>query len=208
MEKIIGVDFDNTIVRYGALVHRIAVEWGLVQENTEKDKKVIRDRIRLLPNGDVEWQKVQAEVYGPRMKEAELIEGVSEFLAQCRQNNIQIFIVSHKTQYAHYDRTGTELRTAALEWMESKTFFADTGWGILRENVFFESTRVEKVDRIKRLRCTHFIDDLEEVFAEASFPENTEKILFDTQGRRAELAGIRMATSWKEIGDHFFRAAC
>jgi hypothetical protein len=208
MKKIIGVDFDNTIVRYGALIHRIAIEWGLVQEKTEKDKTVIRDRIRLLPGGEVEWQKVQAEVYGPRMKEAELIEGVSEFFGHCRQRNIQTFIVSHKTKYAHYDRTNTNLRAAALEWMERNSFFVDTGLGILRENVFFESTRIEKVDRIKRLRCTHFIDDLEEVFAEGSFPKNTEKILFGAQSRQVELTGIRMATSWQEIRDYFFDAVC
>jgi hypothetical protein len=208
MEKRIGIDFDNTIVSYGELIHRVAVEWGLVSDDSEKDKTIIRDQIRLLPDGEVEWQKVQAEIYGPRMSEAALIEGVQEFFVLCRQENIQTYIVSHKTQYAHYDRTDTDLRAAALEWMESRGFFSVIGLGLLRENVFFESTRVEKVDRIQRLGCTHFIDDLEEVFLEASFPKRTQKVLFGAQAYQTKLSDVRTATCWKDIRDYLFDRGC
>ena len=40
-------------------------------------------------------------------------------------------------------------------------FFDKNGINILEENVFFEVTKEEKIDRIESLGCTHFIDDLQ-----------------------------------------------
>ena len=50
--------------------------------------------------------------------------------------------------------------------MEQQGFFDPKGLNLKRENVYFESTREEKVARIGFLKCTHFIDDLEETFDE------------------------------------------
>ena len=36
--------------------------------------------------------------------------------------------------------------------------------GLTEGDVFFNSTREEKIERIANLRCTDFIDDLEETF--------------------------------------------
>ena len=55
------------------------------------------------------------------------------------------------------------LRQAALGWMTAQGFFGTSGFAVPAENVFFESTRAEKLARIAALGCTHFIDDLEEV---------------------------------------------
>jgi hypothetical protein len=203
----IGVDFDNTIVGYGEVFHSVAIEWGLIRGDSEQDKKAIRDQIRHLPDGDIEWQKVQAEVYGPRMNEARLIEGVREFFARCQQQNIKINIISHKTKYAHFDRMGIDLREAALAWMDCQGFFAADGWGLLPSDVFFETTRLEKIDRIGLLGCTHFIDDLEEVFLEDSFPCGVDKILFNPDACQPTLHTVRFASSWKEIRGFIFGAA-
>ena len=77
---IIGVDFDNTIVSYDEVIHQIACEKGLIPGSHLKSKRHIRDAIRKLENGEMEWQKVQAIVYGPRMKDAKVIEGALVFL--------------------------------------------------------------------------------------------------------------------------------
>ena len=42
--------------------------------------------------------------------------------------------------------------------------------GIAREDVYFESTRADKLTRIAALSLTHFIDDLEEVLTDPDFP--------------------------------------
>ena len=41
MERIVGIDFDNTIAAYDELIHAVAVERGLVDVAEPKDKKAI-----------------------------------------------------------------------------------------------------------------------------------------------------------------------
>ena len=53
-----------------------------------------------------------------------------------------------------------------MSWLDQHRFL-DTGpYGLTSGDIYFESTRKDKVERIERLRCTHFIDDLEETFLE------------------------------------------
>jgi hypothetical protein len=191
MTPVVGIDFDNTLVSYDALIRDVAVERGLIAPDGDGSKRAVRDRIRRLPGGEVEWQKIQALVYGPMMANASLMQGADAFVRECRSRGWPIYIVSHKTEFAGYDETGTNLRDASLAWMASQRFFDAAGLAFSREHVFFESTRREKVDRIRALECTHFVDDLEEVFDEPSFPRGIHKFLF---------------RSWSELHDDFFAA--
>lgn len=201
---MIGVDFDNTIAKYDALMHAIAVERGLISPSAGKAKREIRDRIRSLPEGEIEWQKLQAIAYGPKIGEAEPTEGVLDFFRRCRTHDVPVYVVSHKTRYANHDDTGTDLREAALGWMEMVGLFDDTGAGLAPGAVYFESTRQEKIDRVRALGCTHFIDDLEETFLEDSFPQGVERILFSPNAEQTEVKGVTRLASWEEIGDYLF----
>jgi len=203
--NIIGIDFDNTIVSYDDLMHKVAVQQGLISDRTLKSKKSIRDTIRQLTDGEIKWQNLQGIVYGQQMAEAKLIEGVSNFFKQCRQFQIPTYIVSHKTEYQALDETKTNLRFAALSWMESNGFFESSGLGLSQKSVYFESTRSEKVVRITQLECTHFIDDLEETFLENSFPDSVNKILYDPHKLASNyLPGLQVVNSWREINEYFF----
>jgi hypothetical protein len=204
INRIIGVDFDNTIVSYDDLMHRLAVEKGWISPEVSKSKKQIRDCIRLLPNGDREWQKLQAIVYGRQMQEAKLIEGVLTFFKLCQQHRMRVYIVSHKTEYANYDETQTNLREAALAWMNSHSFFAGSGLGLTQEQVYFEATRASKIERIKQLNCTDFIDDLEETFLEESFPNSVNKILYAPNYQPADIPTVKAVRKWQEINEYFF----
>lgn len=201
---VIGLDFDNTIVTYDALIHQTAMQRGLIAPGIDTSKRAVRDHIRRMPAGDLEWQKVQALVYGPLMDAAQLIEGVDTFVRRCRAAGLPVFIVSHKTPYAGQDETGTNLRDAALRWMQSRGFFDAAGLGFGREHVFFESTREAKVRRIHDLGCDLFVDDLEEVFSEPSFPADVAKILFAPEPLDADPAGTIVLPSWQAIHDHVF----
>jgi len=116
-----------------------------------------------------------------------------------RQRGDEVFIVSHKTEFGHFDPTRTPLRQAALAWMESKGFFNQSRFGISKKNVFFAGTRSDKVQQIARLNLDIFVDDLEEVFAEEGFPP-INKVLFNSkaQGQYHDL----QCTNWSEIGHH------
>ncbi len=136
------------------------------------------------------------------MAEARLIEGVGAFLEQSREQDHEIFIVSHKTQFGHYDPDRVDLRKTAMTWMQTRGFF-DGGYGFKPENIFFEPTRKEKVARIGTLGCSHFIDDLIEVFKEPDFPDGVEKLLFHS-GAEAPEGPFKVFASWQEITDDVF----
>jgi hypothetical protein len=203
----IGIDFDNTIAGYDRLFARLAVEAGVLAGSQGGGKRAVRDAVRQSAEGDVAWQRLQAQAYGARMAEAELIDGVADFLHACRAQGIQTFVVSHKTRHAGYDPLQIDLHQAALAWMEAQNFFSDGGFGLRRDHVFFEATRAAKIARIRALGLSHFIDDLEEVFAEPAFPPGVAAILFDPAGppgAAAALPALRL-THWHEIHQHVFQ---
>ena len=199
---VVGVDFDNTIATYDELLHRQSQERGLISKDVAKTKLEVRNTIRRLPEGEIQWQKLQGLVYGPMMKEAATCEGVESFLQRCQQHRVKIFIVSHKTEFANYDVTRTNLRKAALDWMVEKHFFDTTSFGLSQNDVFFEPTRRQKVQRITDLGCTHFIDDLPEVFDDNSFPANVNKILYSPGSVGQTPPGVTIAGGWENISKY------
>jgi hypothetical protein len=62
--------------------------------------------------------------------------------------------------------------------------------------VYFEDDRAHKLARIAALDCTHFVDDLEEVFADPHFPAGVRRILFAEAG--ADCCDIH-CTDWRQI---------
>lgn len=204
MNHVIGIDFDNTIISYDELMHKTALKGDLIPPECPKNKKAIREVIRALPDGEISWQKIQAIVYGSEIKQAKMFNGVSFFLKTCKKTRTPIFIVSHKTEYAAQDTEGINLRKAALDWMEGHQFFAPEGLGITKKQVYFEPTRKQKISRIKKLGCTHFIDDLIETFIDPTFPENIKKILFSSSAPDILCLDVETVVSWQEIHNVFF----
>jgi hypothetical protein len=194
----LGVDFDNTLIAYDRVFLSEARARELVPARFRGNKRAVRDAIRLLPDGEVDWQRLQGHVYGKGIDAATLFPGVDRFLRRCRQAGHTVFIVSHKTQYANCDPTRVNLRAAAFGWMEARGFFDPRKYAIARGSVFFEGTRAEKLARIAALGCTHFIDDLVEVLTDRDFPPGVARVLFDP-ARGVRPVGMRACASWREI---------
>lgn len=196
--KVIGIDFDNTLISYDALFHDLAVQGGYVDPSTPPDKKAIRDAVRRA-QGDLAWQELQGLAYGPRIGEARPAPGAKAFLARCREAGCPVLVISHKTPFASVDPTRTPMREAALGWLESQ--------GFMPLEVRFGSTRQEKLAHIRAAGCTHFIDDLEETFREPSFPAGVQGILYaPAGGAPSDLPGLVVARSWPDITLRIFGA--
>lgn len=196
---IIGIDFDNTIASYDEPMHRTAVGRGLIPAELPKNKKLIRDAIRALEDGESKWRALQVFSYGPGMREARPMDGVKEFMSACKERDIDVVIVSHKSEYANFGDPTVNLRAAALRWLEVQGFFDSARFGVGPERIFFESTREEKIGRIRAVGVTHFVDDLEETFLEASFPAGVEKILLSPQSTPGDKGGWRAFPAWPPI---------
>ena len=200
----IGIDFDNTIIHYDDLFYKYALIDGFIRPETARSKNAIREYLWSLPEGNEKWIYLQVVVYGERMEEATFKEGAFEFIKNCRRNDIKVSIISHKTEFDNLGK-GINLRNVALDWMRNNGFFSSSGLGLSEDNVFFESTRQEKIYRIITQGCTHFIDDLIEIFLEDVFPKEVKKIYYNPDGfdenKLDDLIGFRR---WDEIYAYFF----
>jgi hypothetical protein len=192
----VGLDLDNTLISYDELFLRSALERRLIPTGFAGTKRDIRDRIRLLPGGEIEWQRLQAHVYGPGIAGAAAAEGALDFIRLARQRGAELAIVSHKGIYSNLGISAVNLREAARGWLRTSGMI---GPGMIPEkNLYFESSRAEKIARITSLQCTHFVDDLEEVFNDPAFPRDVERLLYATSA--PPLSGpFRAYTSFREI---------
>ena len=176
--KRIGIDFDNTLIDYDDVFRSVARDRGLIGPDFAGGKEAVRAAVRGLADGEMQWQRLQGAVYGQGIAAAAMFDGVEAFLRRARADGHEILIVSHKTEFGHFDETRLNLRDAARAWMQRNGLFEGDGLGVPAENVHFSATRSEKLERIGRLGITHFIDDLPEVLDDPEFPEGVVKILF------------------------------
>ncbi len=202
MNYSIGVDFDGTIVCHDNLFYYLALQKNLISIETLPIKREIKTQIRKLPNGDLEWQRLQAIVYGEKIVDAKPIKGVLEFFEECKKRKVETYIVSHKTQCSNLGESNKDFRLAAMAWLTTNKFFNDAS-ALTPKKVFFESTRNEKIEKISHLKCTHFIDDLEEIFEEKTFPLEVKKILY-SQNHKTNISVDFVADNWHEINKYFF----
>ena len=175
----IGIDLDNTIINYDRAFYAAAVARGWVPETTAPTKQAVKATLA----DDHRWQHLQGYVYGQGIGAATVYEGVEDFLKSCAAQNTRPFIVSHKTEFGHFDETKTNLRDAARTWLIARGIVGSP-WGVAAEHVYFETTRAAKVARIAALGCDIFIDDLAEVFDEPGFPATTQPRLFAPNGHQ------------------------
>jgi hypothetical protein len=197
----IGVDFDNTIVSYDALFHRVARELGLIPAALPATKTAVRDHLRAAGMED-RWTALQGRVYGARMAEAAPYPGAIEFFQECRRSGIAIRIISHKTRHPFVGEK-YDLRRAATEWLESNGFFSPGPGGLARADVFFEPTKTAKIRRIAECGCESFIDDLPEILENPSFPAGVGRVLFDPAQTHAAGSGIARFRAWSDLTAHF-----
>jgi hypothetical protein len=201
----IGIDFDNTIITYDEVFCAVAKRWGLIDQTFCGRKQELRDAIRLLPEGELAWQRLQGQVYGKGIGEAKIVPGFEAFLRRCRAEKCSVVIVSHKTDYGHYDPDRVNLRKAALDWMAAMGLF-DDAYGIGLKDVYFESTREEKLNRIAALSLTYFIDDLKEVLTDPGFPPTVRRILF-AEDEPSPTALYSVCPSWRDVEQQVFAGA-
>jgi hypothetical protein len=200
----IGLDFDNTIANYDQAFPEVARILGYETNNLNAtlNKRDLKLKLLKQPDGDTAWQKVQGLVYGKFIDLASLYPGVYEFVLRALASGHKIFIVSHKTELGHFDESRTPLRQAATTWLINQKLVGDSDSKIKLQNIYYAETRDEKINKIVELQLDVFIDDLDEVLSDRSFPKRTRKILFGSGATTSQ--EILAMQSWREVGDELF----
>jgi hypothetical protein len=194
---IVGLDFDNTLACYDDVFCQVARERGWLEEPAQLSKHEVRQHFRQLGREEI-WTELQGEVYGPAILRASPFPGLPECLTQLARHGFSWRVISHKTA-APYLGLAHDLHAWARRWLEHWQMLQPHG-PISPEQVFFCSTRQEKLQRIGQEGCGAFVDDLPEVFAEPGFPSGVKKLLFDPAGHHGTLPDLVNMRSWSELG--------
>jgi hypothetical protein len=88
--------------------------------------------------------------------------------------------------------------------MKAQSLFHEKVLGLATSNVYFESTRAEKLVRIAALDCSHFIDDLEEVLDDPGFPQGVRRILFTDGSPPVKSLPYPACMNWQQIAEAVF----
>jgi hypothetical protein len=123
---------------------------------------------------------------------------VRRFLLRARAAGARVLVVSHKTEYGHFDAARVNLRDAALGWMETHGLVASEGAALARADIHFAATRADKVALIGELGCDQFVDDLEEVLNDPEFPPRVRRVLF-ARHLVPSATPYQVCRSWREI---------
>lgn len=203
----IGIDFDNTIICYDEVFCNISRRYGYVQQDFQGGKSEIKNKILTLDSGEEKWQALQGFVYGQGVADAKMFNGFKEFLIKAKEWPADIVIVSHKTQYGHFDPLRINLRQAALKWIEeNKLLFPNT---CLRSNkINFYDTFDEKINAINGHNFDYLIDDLIKVLRHRSLSASLKKILFNTNNNETNFSlgnnEIIAFNNWNDISNYIF----
>jgi hypothetical protein len=200
----IGLDFDNTIVRYDDVFCQAARDRGLIGPEIAGTKSEVRCAVRRLPGGERKWQALQGYVYGRGIANAVPSAGLPAFLRRARESGDVVVIISHKTERGHFDPDGIDLRAAALGWMAAQGFFSEPDFSIAPEQVHFLGTRAEKLERIGELACDVFVDDLAEVLLDPAFPVSARRILFSDSAPEAGSFPYCVCRDWHAVSKAVF----
>ena len=186
---ILGLDLDNTIVRYDALFHALAVEEGLVPVSTPAAKTAVRDLLRRTGK-EKEWTRLQGLAYGPRMADAEPFPRALQCLERLQRSGTPVKIISHRTLHP-VEGPSFDLHEAARSWIEKH--------GLQWIPLFLETSKKDKLRRIQREGCSHFMDDLPEFLTMEGFPSSVESVLFDPWNQFQDARVDRRFIDWKEV---------
>jgi hypothetical protein len=197
----IGFDFDNTIIRYDALFHKVACEQGVIDHTLAINKIAVRNFLRANNQEDV-WTEMQGYVYGARIAEAEFFPDVLHVMQRLHDAGHTLMIISHKTQYPYLGEP-YNLHKAARSWIQAKLHVENQPL-IAIENAFFELTQEKKLARIAEMGCDVYIDDLPEILLSAHFPSTTRRFLFDPEHHHQKeiIPGIDVVSSWAAFENH------
>lgn len=197
----IGFDFDNTIVNYNYLFHKVALERNLIDHTIPVNKLAVRDFLRATDR-EPSWTEMQGYVYGARMHEAESYPNVIQVMERLRNAGHNIAIISHKTK-SPYLGEPYDLHAASRAWIDVNLKDEDGMPLIPNEHIFFELTKEDKLQRIAHFACDLYIDDLPEILLASNFPTNTQRVLFDPeQHHQAErLDNIKIISSWNGFNE-------
>ena len=193
--KIIGLDFDNTLITYDELFYKLSLEKNLIKENFSQNKIAIRDYLR--SKGEEEkFTLLQGEVYGLRIEEAKPAQNMIQTLYYLKQKGYKFEIVSHKTKKP-YAGPPYDLRKAAMKWLEKNNFFNHKFLNLSKNDIYFAETKTEKINKINQSKFDYYIDDLPDILERLDL--NIKGILYCPNNGKSNKEKYIFLQDWSKL---------
>ena len=197
LNMVIGFYFDNTIIDYSNSFKILAKKKKYNKINSNLDKNSLKDFL-IKNKKQNEWTIIQGEVYGKYITRAELYKGFIKLFRYLLKKNIKIFIVSHKTKYPYLGKK-INLRKEAKKWIQKNIIYKNKIFNFSMKNVYFENSIEKKINRIVKLKCNIFIDDLPQILN--LLPKNIIKFLFNPNAKKKIKENYKTIESWAKFYD-------
>ena len=194
----VGIDFDNTLVNYDRSFYDLAYEKDLIPLGLEKSKNAVRKFLRD-KGKDEYFSLLQGEIYGPKILKAKPAKGCIKAIQSMQKSGFNIFIVSHKTRFP-YKGPKFDLHDSAEKWLDYYSFFSLDGANINKDNIFFNASKDEKIDKLHNLNCNFFIDDLPEILDLIN--NDVKKILYNNFYKKFKLKYDFVTNEWDLINKY------
>ena len=151
----VGIDLDNTIINYSKVFLKICNKYNL-KINKENPKVKLKTYLRKNIS-ERKWTETQGKVYGKEILNANIFQNFNSFIRFAKKNNIDITIISHKSKYPILGKK-INLHLKALQ------FFKKINLKLIKnQNIYFENSLKNKIEKIRECECDYFIDDLLDV---------------------------------------------
>lgn len=138
-----------------------------------------------------DWTELQGLAYGSRMASAEPFAGALDFVRTAKARGLAVNIISHRTKYP-IKGDQTDLHASALDWLQREGFVGAAALSV--GDVFFETSKEDKLRRIGEQGCSVFLDDLPEILDAKLFPDACEGWLFAPAG--SDSGRRRVVADW------------
>ena len=173
----IGIDFDNTIICYDEVFKKISHEQKIFPINLKKKEEIKKYIIKKF--SEKFWTFLQSLIYGEEIEFAKPFSNAKKTLSKLKKKH-DLFLVSHKSKFPYLGKR-INLIERANRWLVKNEFTKCKNSIFLSENIFFEKSIKKKIERIKKINCDIFIDDLKPLLD--SLPSTVLKIYFSQNSK-------------------------
>jgi hypothetical protein len=197
-KKVIGLDFDNTIVNYDNSFRLLSDKFLNLPKNIIKKKETIKNYL-LSEGKESDWTEFQGLIYGPGISYAQLYPESINTIIKLLHNNYSINIISHRSKFP-YKGKKYDLHKYANKWLHLKF-----DKKILENiDISFLTTKEEKIKKIIDKNCNFFLDDLVSIISEINIYSDCRCILFDPENLN-ENKQINSISNWNELENEINR---
>lgn len=197
--KVVGIDFDNTLVNYDQIFSSEMTRLGIVKKGMESSKEALKRHFEAQGDGNLLWTRMQSEIYCRRLHESSIAEGALDAIRAILESGVAVRIISHKTQYPTVG-FAVDLHHCAKRWINDFVIGRLSKLNNTSIKWIFCPTVDEKWECVEQEGCDWFIDDLHSFLSDSRFPKDTTRVWYTNKVSSSQ--EFQAFSKWTDIAQY------